>query len=210
MSLKTFFVSPNCALAKAEKIISLIASASNPEGITISEIEAKTGQSQTTVHRILNRVLEAGWIETRKLHGRSAYWCLSAAFIGLAFQWKRSVHSGLDNLGDRFMLRNQKPNSTELVNKSVYLFHLVVAGGRQGVSLDEVYRISGYPRTSVYRALCSWEQLGWLVSINIDGRSEKWFPSAKLVEVAHQYENQRRRHLIHLTEQYQQVTGEAL
>lgn len=199
---------PISALEKAEELIRLINHA--PQGLTIFDLLAVTNQSKSAIHRTLLALNECGWIESRKLNGRSLIWMLSTDFVRMAFQWKRSILAGNTNIGDFKLFTSKKPNNSDPAAKAVRLFHLVVAGGLQGMTFNELWHAAGYSRSTTYRLLSSWEQLGWLSVLQVDGRSEKWCPSTKLVDIAHQYESQRRQFIFQLNEQYEEATGEAL
>lgn len=196
------------ALIKAERILGLIASQLN--GISVSELMAVTGQSKNATHRSLQSLSQCGWLVNHQFHTRAVVWNLSNDFISLAYQWKRCALAGAAISGECFMDASKVSGSNDLVLKAVQLFHLVLGGGIKGKTLDELHIQAGCPRTTTYRLLCTWEQLGWLSSVAIDGRSEKWFPSTKLIDIAHQYENQQRERLFSLGKEYQALTGETL
>lgn len=196
------------ALIKAERILGLIASQLN--GISVSELMAVTGQSKNATHRSLQSLSQCGWLVNHQFHTRAVVWNLSNDFISLAYQWKRCALAGAAISGECFMDASKVSGSNDLVLKAVQLFHLVLGGGLDGKTLDELRKQANCPKTTTYRLLCTWEQLGWLRSVALDGRSEKWFPSTKLIDISHQYENQQRERLFSLNTEYQALTGEAL
>jgi DNA-binding IclR family transcriptional regulator len=197
------------ALIKAVSLVKQIATAK--DGLTVPELTAVSGQSKSAVHRTLSSLEHCGWLETRPLNASASAWFLSTDFIGMAYLWKRCALSGAAMSGECFMSASAVCTlSPDLVMKAVQLFHLVLGGGTRGKTLDELRVEAGCARTTTYRLLCTWEKLGWLKSMDLDGRSEKWFASTKLIDLAHQYENQQRCKLTELKETYESVTGESL
>lgn len=197
------------ALHKAVVLLEQIAAAN--DGLSVPELTAATGQSKSAVHRILAGLEQCCWLVPRPLNDRTSIWLLSTDFIGMAYQWKRCALSGAAMSGECFMSASGgRSLSPDLVMKAVQLFHLVLGGGTRGKTLDELHLEAGCARTTTYRLLCTWEKLGWLSSVDLNGRSEKWFPSTKLIDIAHQYENQQREKIFSLTKEYQAITGEAL
>lgn len=197
------------ALIKAVSLLEQIAAAK--DGLNVPELTAASGQSKSAVHRTLASLENCGWLATRPLNASASAWFLSTDFIGLAYQWKRCALSGAVMSGECFMSASAVCTlSPDLVMKAVQLFHLVLGGGTRGKTLDELRIEAGCARTTIYRLLCTWEKLGWLRSMNLDGRSEKWFASTKLIDLAHQYENQHRCKLTELKNTYESVTGESL
>ena len=197
------------ALLKAGALLEQIAAANH--GLTVQELTVTTSQSSSAIYRSLESLEHCGWLVTRPLDGRTSVWLLSAGFIGLAYQWKRCALSGAAMSGECFMSVSAVCTlSPDLVMKAVQLFHLVLGAGTTGKTLDELRVEAGCARTTTYRLLCTWEKLGWLKSMDLDGRSEKWFASTKLIDLAHQYENQQRQKLTKLRSSYQSITGETL
>lgn len=195
-------------MANAESIIRALSVAL--DGLTLQDLEAATNQSKSAIHRVLGVLSINRWVEVRKLNDRSFVWLVSAEFIRMAYLWKQCTSSEQINMGDHRMLTTECPTNNDVVSKSIRIFHLVVNGGIKGLTLDELYMQAGYPRTTTHRILCSWGQLGWLSAIKISGRAEKWCPSSKLIEVAHEYENQCHQQLHNIREAYEEMTGEAL
>lgn len=196
------------ALIKAERILGLIASQLNC--ISVSELMAVTGQSKNATHRSLQSLSQCGWLVNHQFHTRAVVWNLSNDFISLAYQWKRCALAGAAISGECFMDASKVSGSNDLVLKAVQLFHLVLGGGIKGKTLDELRKQANCPKTTTYRLLCTWEQLGWLKSVDVNGRSERWCASERLVQIAHQFEQQQRNKIFDIKESYQTITGEAL
>lgn len=196
------------SVLKTVKLLEHIAAAT--DGLIVSELVTKTGQSKSAIHRMLASLVQCGWLVTRPVNGCTLAWFISAEFIGLAYQWKRCALAGAAMSGDCFMSASTVSTSKDVVMKAVQLFHLVLGGGIKGKTLDELHIQAGCPRTTTYRLLCTWEQLGWLKSVDVNGRSERWCASERLVQIAHQFEQQQRNKIFDIKESYQTITGEAL
>lgn len=197
------------ALIKAVALLEQIEAAK--DGHTVQELTVITSQSSSAVYRSLESLEQCGWLVSRPLDGRTSVWYISTDFIGLAYQWKRCALSGAAMSGECFMSASAVCTlSPDLVMKAVQVFHLVLGGGIKGKTLDELRVEAGCARTTTYRLLCTWEQLGWLRSVDVNGRSERWCASEKLIQIAHQFEQKQRNFIFDVKENYQNITGESL
>lgn len=195
-------------LKVAAVIFQYIAASDN--GLSLGQLQELVGCSKSAIHRHLLTFMRSNWIEFVPLSDNGGLWRLTHCYVGMAFEWKRQVLNG-QGLGRQWMFNdNNKLEDNDTVFKAIKLFHLVSNSGLNGLTLDELLDYSGYRRTTIYRLLRTWESLGWLRAIPVDNRSERWCMSTKLVDIAHQHENQRRRMVAKLHEEYAQVTGEAL
>lgn len=208
MSKREFKAKNSQMLVNAEALFMQVLT--SERGMAMAELQARSSLTRSTTHRLLSDFVMAGWVEYHPIDERNSLWCVTKQFVGVAFEWKRQALKG-QGLRSEWMLNdNQPPEDRDSVLKAITLFHMVANSDVNGLTLDQLQHRSGYPRTTTYRLLCTWEHLGWLRTVAMDNRSERWRLSTKMVEIAHQYENQRRRLVAKLHEEYEEVTGESL
>lgn len=214
MSYQPFKAKNTNTLVKAEAIFQLVAEQGD-QGNTLKQLQKQSGQPRTTVHRALTSFTTMNWLEQVSLDDRSVCWRVSPTLLRLAFNFRRKALGGQQNdlMGvDGAMAMNaiEIEQSKDVTIKAVRVFQLVASASLTGKTLDELQYQSGYARTTTYRLLCTWERLGWLKSVEVDGRSERWCMSEKLLALAHQYQNQRLQMIHQIKEKYQSVAGEQL
>ncbi|MCG9722679.1 helix-turn-helix domain-containing protein [Shewanella sp. Isolate7] len=202
-------------LVKAEAIFQLVAEQGDL-GNTLKQLQKQSGQPRTTVHRALMSFTTMNWLEQVALDDRSVCWRVSPTLLRLAFNFRRRALGG-NTLNDQMVIDGvtamnaiEIERSKDVTIKALRVFQLVSSGSLTGKTLDELQYQSGYARTTTYRLLCTWERLGWLKSVEVDGRSERWCMSEKLLALAHQYQNQRLQMIHQIKEKYQSVAGEQL
>ncbi|WP_133178272.1 helix-turn-helix domain-containing protein [Shewanella decolorationis] len=201
-------------LVKAEAIFQLVAEQGD-QGCTLKQLQKQSGQPRTTVHRALASFTTMNWLEQVALDDRSVCWRVSPTLLRLAFNFRRKALGGqqndlMDVDGAMAMNAIEIKQSKDVTIKAVRVFQLVASASLKGKTLDELQYQSGYARTTTYRLLCTWERLGWLKSVDANGRSERWCMSEKLLALAHQYQNQRLQMIHQIKEKYQSVAGEEL
>mgnify|MGYP003624217679 CR=1 FL=1 len=201
-------------LVKAEAIFQLVAE-QGEQGNTLKQLQKQSGQPRTTIHRALMSFTTMNWLEQVALDDRSVCWRVSPSLLRLAFNFRHKALGGQQNdpMGiDGAMAMNaiEIKQSKDVTIKAVRVFQLVVSASLKGKTLDELQYQSGYARTTTYRLLCTWERLGWLKSVEVNGRSDRWCISEKLLALAHQYQNQRLQMIHQIKEKYQSVAGEDL
>lgn len=215
MSYQPFKAKSTNTLVKAEAIFQLVAEQSE-QGITLKQLQRLSGQPRTTVHRALMSFTAMNWLEQTALDDRSVCWQVSPALLRLAFNFRRKALGG-HPLNDQMVIDGvtamnviEIEQDKDVTIKAVRVFQLVASASLTGKTLDELQYQSGYARTTTYRLLCTWERLGWLKSVEVDGRSDRWCMSEKLLALAYQYQNQRLQMIHQIKEKYQSVAGEQL
>lgn len=215
MSYEPFKAKNTNTLVKAEAIFQLVAERGD-QGCTLKQLQKQSGQPRTTVHRALTSFTAMNWLEQVELDDRSVCWQVSPAVLRLAFNFRRKALGG-NPLNDQMVIDGvtamdaiEIKQSKNVTIKAVRVFQLVASASLTGKTLDELQHQSGYARTTTYRLLCTWERLGWLKSVDANGRSERWCMSEKLLALAHQYQNQRLQMIHQIKEKYQSVAGEEL
>ncbi|MCE2594158.1 helix-turn-helix domain-containing protein [Motilimonas cestriensis] len=203
-------------LVKAEALFQLVAECGQ-RGITLAELHKHSGLPRSTVYRVLSAWQYLEWLETSTNNGRSECWRVSDKLLKFAHQHRRNALSQTTQShyfpmteDEHMEFDFQKKQRSDVAVKAVNLFHLVATKDLAGKTLDELQYLSGYSRSTTYRLLCTWERLGWLKSIAVDGRTEKWFISSKLLELAHQHRRETLAQVKKIETDYQQMTGEVL
>jgi len=193
------------ALLKASQIIECVLG--NSLGATASDVLDTTSMTKSSAHRTIVKMEAFGWLQ-KDCEGEITRWYLSDYVLQMAFNWKRYALSQNDDEELMSMKLPFKPNSQDALSKSLYLFHLVYESGFKGRTLNELYKAGNCPRSTAQRILRTWELLGWLRPIKVDGKREVWCASSKLIELANAYEHQVRSKVYQLQDRYQQITGE--
>lgn len=216
MSYEPFKAKSTNTLVKAEAIFQLVAEQGD-QGCTLKQLQKQSGQPRTTVHRALTSFTAMNWLEQEELDDRSVCWRVSPSLLMLAFNFRRKALSGFNNRNSQMVIGGETAmdaieikQSKNVTIKAVRVFQLVASASLTGKTLDELQHQSGIARTTTYRLLCTWERLGWLKSVDVDGRSERWCMSEKLLALAHQHQNQRLQIIHQIKEKYQSVAGEEL
>lgn len=183
-------------IQKIETLFQLILVAEN--GLKVSEISRLITLETNDISQILHVMGMRGWIEKRNLLKRRAAWFVSDNFIRAAHVWNKPISPQKVKTLYRLMSTDLFCTSV-LTGKALHVFNVVLIGGQEGKTVCELsknlnYEItkSGYSVSTTCLILKSWEQLGWLSSVQSKGHNHRWHVTTKVLDKARQYENYRK------------------
>jgi DNA-binding IclR family transcriptional regulator len=101
-----------------------------------------------------------------------------------------------------------KASPSATVQKALRAFQVVAEGSFGGVTLEQVQQEAGLPRSTAFRYLCTWEEMGWLKSTG--SNRSLWLVSERLLQLAHRHRRQVISQLREIHDSYASIAGEEL